>query len=77
LTKLWIYDEVSIEVEEIIDLDDRALGIARFRGASADAPPVDWLWCHIFAFRDGLISEAQSFLDRPDALEAAGLPRSA
>lgn len=73
LTKLWIYDEVSIDVEEIIDLDDRALGITRFRGVSADAPRVDWLWCHLFAFRDGLISRAQSFLDRAEALEAAGL----
>ena len=73
LTELWIYDEVSIDVEEIIDLDDRALGITRFHGVSADAPPVDWPWCHVVAFRDGLISQAQSFLDRAEALEAAGL----
>jgi SnoaL-like domain len=26
LIKLWIYDEVSIDVEEIMDLGDRALG---------------------------------------------------
>jgi uncharacterized protein len=73
LTKLWIYDEVSIDVEEIIDLDDRALGIAQFHGVSADAPPVDWLWCHLVAFSEGLISRAESFLDRAEALEAAGL----
>lgn len=73
LAKLWIYDEVSIEIEEIVDLDDGALGITRFHGVSGDAPPVDWLWCHLFAFRDGLISQAQSFLDRDEALEAAGL----
>jgi ketosteroid isomerase-like protein len=73
LTKLWIYDEVSIDIEKVIDLDDRALGITRFHGVSADAPPVDWPWCHLFAFRDGLISRAQSFLDRDEALEAAGL----
>ena len=73
LTKLWIYDEVSVEVEEIIDLNDRALGITRFHGPSVDSPPVDWPWCHLFSFRDGLISQAQSFLDRTDALEAAGL----
>ena len=73
LAELWIYDEVSIDVEEIIDLDDKALGITRFHGVSADAPPVDWLWCHLVAFRDGLISQAQSFLDRAEAVEAAGL----
>jgi ketosteroid isomerase-like protein len=73
LTELWIYDEVSIDVEQIIDLDDRALGITRWHGVTAAAPPVDWPWCHLFAFRDGLISQAQSFLDRAEALEAAGL----
>ncbi len=74
LAKLWIYDEVKVEVEEIIDLDDRALGVTRFHGVPADGPPVDWTWCHLMTFRDGLISQAQSFLDRTAALEAAGLP---
>jgi ketosteroid isomerase-like protein len=73
LRQLWIYAEVSIDVEEIIDLDDRALGITRFHGVSAGAPPVDWPWCHLFAFRDGRISQVQSFLDRAEALEAVGL----
>jgi ketosteroid isomerase-like protein len=75
LTALWIYDEISIEVERIIDLEDRgALAITRLRGASADAPPVDFPWCHLFAFRGGLISQAQSFLDPAAAREAAGVP---
>jgi ketosteroid isomerase-like protein len=73
LNKLWIYDEVSIDIEEIIDLEDRALGITRFHGVSADAPPVDWPWCHLITCRDGLISQAQSFLDRAEAIRAAGL----
>ena len=73
LNTIWIYEEVSIDVEEIIDLDDRALGITRCHAVPADAPRVDWLWCHLVSFRDGLISQAQSFLDRDDALEAAGL----
>jgi ketosteroid isomerase-like protein len=73
LIKLWIYDEVSIDVEEIMDLGNRALGITRFHGVSPDAPRVDWLWCHLVSFRDGLICQAQSFLDRESALEAAGL----
>jgi ketosteroid isomerase-like protein len=73
LRQLWIYEEVSIDVEEIIDLDDGALAITRFQGLSVDGPPVDWPWCHLFAFRDGGISQVQSFLDRAEALEAAGL----
>ena len=73
LDKLSIYEEISIDVEEIIDLDDRALGITRWHAVAPDAPEVDWLWCHLVSFRDGLISEAQSFLDKHSALGAAGL----
>jgi ketosteroid isomerase-like protein len=73
LNTIWIWEEVSIHVEEIIDLDDRALGIARWRATPADGPKVDFLLCHLASFRDGLISQAQIFLDRADALEAAGL----
>ena len=73
LNQLWIYEEVSIDVDEIIDLDDRALGITRCHAVPPDAPKVDWLWCHLVSFTDGLISQAQSFLDRHSALEAAGL----
>jgi ketosteroid isomerase-like protein len=73
LRQLWIYDQVTIDVEEIIDLGDRALAITRFQGISVDAPPVDWPWCHLFAFRERRISQVESFLDRTEALEAAGL----
>jgi ketosteroid isomerase-like protein len=73
LRELWIYADVSVEVEEIIDLDASALGITRFHGVSAGAPPVDWPWCHLFAFRARRISQVQSFLDRAQAFEAAGL----
>jgi ketosteroid isomerase-like protein len=73
LLKLWIYSDVSIEVEEILDLDDRALGITRFHGVAPNRPQVDWLWCHLVSFREGCIDQAQSFLDKGSALEAAGL----
>jgi ketosteroid isomerase-like protein len=73
LRSLWIYEEVSIDVERIMDFDDRALGITRFHAVSQDGPQVDWLWCHLFTFRDGLICRTQSFLDKESALEAAGL----
>jgi ketosteroid isomerase-like protein len=75
LSKLDFYEEISVEVEEIVDLEDRALGIAQWHGVPRDAPPADWLWCHLVSFDGGLISEAQSFLDKPSALEAAGLSK--
>lgn len=75
LEQLWVYDEFSIDVEEIIDLgDNRALGITRCRTVAEHGPPTDWIWCHLVSFRDGMISRAESFLDRESALQAAGLP---
>ena len=71
LREIWIYERVSIDVEEIIDLDDRALAITRFHSVSADAPPVEWPWCHLFTFREGRVSQLQAFMDRTEALEAA------
>ncbi len=73
LNKLWIYEEMSVEVEEIIDLDERALAIARWHAVPREAPEADWLWCHLVSFKGGLISETQSFLDKDSALKAAGL----
>jgi ketosteroid isomerase-like protein len=73
LMTIWIYDELSIDVEEIVDLGDRALGITRFHAVTRDGPQVDWPWCHLMSFREGLISQAQSFLEKESALEAAGL----
>ena len=73
LITLWIYDDVSIDVEEIMDLGERALGITHCHAVPRDAPRVDWLWCHLVSVRDGRISHLQSFLDKESALEAAGL----
>jgi ketosteroid isomerase-like protein len=73
LDMLWIYEEYSMDIEEIIDLDDRALGITNCQAVPPDAPRVEWLWCHLVSFRDGLIIQVQSFLDRAEALKAAGL----
>jgi ketosteroid isomerase-like protein len=73
LDELLVYEEFSINVEEIIDLDDGVLGIARCWAVPPDGPRVDWLWFHLVSFRDGLISQIQSFLDRAEASKAAGL----
>ena len=67
LLKLWIYDEVSIDIEQVIDLDDRALGITRFSGLSHDGPRVDWLWCSATGRRTGTSPTS------PKATAAAGL----
>jgi ketosteroid isomerase-like protein len=74
LRQLWIYDEISIDVEEIVHIEGRVLAITRFHAITASGPPVDWAWHHIFSFRDGRVSQVESLLDRTEALEAAGIP---
>jgi ketosteroid isomerase-like protein len=73
LDGMLVFDNGTIEVHEIIDLGDRALGITTFRARPADGPEAEWLWCHLVTFRNGSITEFRSFLDRESALEAAGL----
>ena len=52
LDKLWIYEEFSIDVEEIIDLDDRALGITRCHAVPRTRPK--WTGCGATWFRSGM-----------------------
>jgi ketosteroid isomerase-like protein len=73
LDGMLVFEDGTIEVHEIIDLGDRALGITTFRARAPDGPTTEWLWCHLVVFRNGSITEFRSFLDRESALEAAGL----
>ena len=74
LNETYVFDEAEIDVDEIIDLgDDRVLGITAFRATPRQGRPMEWVWCHLLTFRDGLIAELRSYLDREEALKAAGL----
>jgi len=73
LTGLSVFESVTVDVEEITDLGDRALGITTFHGSPPDGPEVEWVWCHLVSVRDGLITEARSFMDADSARRAAGL----
>jgi ketosteroid isomerase-like protein len=64
---VWVSDPL---IEEITDLGDRALGITTFRGSPPNGPEVEWVWCHLVTVRDGLITEARSFMDRESARRA-------
>jgi len=73
-----IFDNVQVEPEEIVDVNGdgetvlmllRALGTASYTGIK-----VDYEWAAIWTIRDGKLLRAQGYLNRADALEAAGLP---
>ncbi|HEY6771498.1 MAG TPA: nuclear transport factor 2 family protein [Solirubrobacterales bacterium] len=74
LSGLSVFESVTVDVEEITDLRDRVLGITTFRGSPPNGPEVEWVWCHLVTVRDGLITEARSFMDRESARRAAEQP---
>jgi ketosteroid isomerase-like protein len=73
LDALGVFKQEALDVERVIDLGDRVLGITTIRAKPPDGPSVEWLWCQLVTFRDGLVTEIRNFLDRESALEAAGL----
>jgi ketosteroid isomerase-like protein len=76
--EVWgAFDDVSVEVDEVIAVPDdgetvlmflRALGTAHHTRIEFDFP-----WAAIWTIRDGQLLLAQGYLDRAEALEAAGL----
>jgi ketosteroid isomerase-like protein len=65
---------LSFEIEQIIPIDGEYLVISVATGTSESGvvlPPHNWF--HLMRAEDGLLRRAQLFLDREQALEAAGL----
>src|SRR5262245_18770263 len=69
-----VFAEVHYEFPEIRDLGDRVLGLGRMRarglesGVETESP-----WAFLVQFKNGKAIWVQAFLDRNEALEAAGL----
>ena len=74
---LDIFDDPRVEPEDIVDVRDdgetvlmllRATGTASYTGIKADVE-----WAAIWTIREGKVLRAQGYLNRAEALEAAGL----
>jgi len=72
-----IFDDARVETDDILDVPGdgetvvmllRATGTASYTGIK-----VDFEWAAIWTMRDGKLLRAQGYLNRADALEAAGL----
>jgi hypothetical protein len=58
----------------MIDLGDRVLVLTRANArVESDSPEIENAGATIFGVRDRRVTTVDSFLDREDALEAAGL----
>ena len=69
------FEDLRIEVEELIDCGERVFSAARMvgRGRHSGAVGVGRMVFPVFTVRDGLIVRYQLFADRDRALEAVGL----
>ena len=66
---------IKVRLEELIDVGDgRVVACVRMVGESAASdPPYTQSFAVVQRLRDGLVTEADYYLDRAQALEAVGL----
>ena len=67
------FEEVRAEIEETIDAGEQVFAVERWRVRGRDGIELDFEVIDVYTFRDGLMVRAEGFLDRAEALEAAGL----
>ena len=68
------FDDWYAEVEQLLDHGDQVIAFIRQRGrGSASATPTDMEMTQICTLRAGKVLRLQVYLDREEALEAAGL----
>ena len=68
-----VFGEVEFEFSDVRDLGDRlvALGYLRVRGVASGAP-AESPFCYLIDYREGKAIRGRTYLDRQEALEAAG-----
>jgi len=68
------FDEWQLEVDELFDRDDRVVAMARQYGpGSSSGADVSLKFAQVLTLRVGKIVRVDNYLDRGQALEAAGL----
>jgi ketosteroid isomerase-like protein len=70
------WERLRFEPEEMIKVgDNQFLSVGRMKGVGrASGATVDTPWAVLFTIEDGTVRREQIFLDKDEALEAAGLP---
>jgi ketosteroid isomerase-like protein len=67
--------QMTAEVEEIFDAEDRVVVFVRWQArGTASGAELEMRPAQVFTLRDGRITRQEVYLDREQALEAAGLP---
>jgi uncharacterized protein len=69
-----VLEDFSIDVEESFDAGDEVVVFLRYRGRGRESgAEVEAPMAHIWTIRDGKAIRLRQYLDRAEALEAAGL----
>jgi ketosteroid isomerase-like protein len=75
-TQRWVepYEQLTIELDEIVGSGDKLVSIHRGRGkARHSGIEMEIPYAYLWTFRDGKVIHIISFLDPAEAIEAAGL----
>ena len=68
------FDDLSVDVEELIDAGDRVVVVLRLHGRVLDSTQeVDMSETHVLTMLDGKATELREYPSRAEALEALGL----
>ena len=70
---LDVWEEVRLEIEELIPIDDRVVAVVGFhvRGRGSKVP-LDGIVVHVWTWREGKAVRMEAFLSKEQALEAVG-----
>ena len=69
-----LFEDFSIDVEKSFDRGDEVVVFLRFRGRARESnAEVEAPMAHVWTIRDGKAVRLRQFLDRAEALKAAGL----
>jgi uncharacterized protein len=69
-----VWTDAVWETDELLDAGDKVLAEVRFRAIGRKSGvPVEMRWVHVWTVRQGRAYRIQAFLDRANALEAAGV----
>jgi ketosteroid isomerase-like protein len=64
--------QLRVEVEEIVDLDERVMMLGHFRAEGRGEIELNQPIAFLFTFRDGLVTHFQSYWNRAEALAVIG-----
>jgi ketosteroid isomerase-like protein len=74
--KVFPFIDWEVQVDEVIDLGDRVIGVCRQRGhGAASGAETGLTFAQVATIRDGQFVRIDNYLDREEALKAAGLQK--